>query len=337
MKVPEKPANENERLRALEMSGMLYTPTEARFDRIVRLATKVFNVRTAVISLVAENCQWFKATEGLATKETPRQVSFCGHAILSDDVFVVPDTLNDPRFFDNPLVTGSPFIRFYAGQPIFSQDGLKLGTLCLINPYPRRFSEEDKDALRDMAVWVENEMNAPKLGSSQLSLIETKTSEERKVLIDPVTSSWNKDGMKELLAREIRAHEESKSSFSVLVCECAMSLQKLPLEAGDTNVVLQEILRRLKNHARPVDIIGRIDDGIFMIVFPQHDQLRIEILREKLRASLLERPIIIGEHACGIDIGFSLEIYIPGSGLDAQGLLEGALAHLKQRDNSSQT
>src|SRR5437660_3237533 len=115
---PALPADEPERLAALQALNVLDTPPEERFDRITRVAGRLFGVPIALVSLVDASRQWFKSVQGLAERETAREVSFCGHAILGDDAFVVPDARSDPRFADNPLVTGPLQVRFYAGQPL---------------------------------------------------------------------------------------------------------------------------------------------------------------------------------------------------------------------------
>ena len=125
------PNDDTERLAALHALDLLDTPPEERFDRITRLLTLVMRVPMAFLSLVDADRQWFKASCGLSTPQTPRAVSFCGHAILSDEAMVVPDAVEDERFRDNPLVTGEPHIRFYAGQPLHGPGGHKVGTLCI--------------------------------------------------------------------------------------------------------------------------------------------------------------------------------------------------------------
>lgn len=115
---PAFPLDEANRLATLRGLNILDTPPEERFDRLTRLAQQLINVPIAVVSLVDSNRQWFKSCQGLDASETPRNISFCGHAILDNELFVIPDALLDTRFSDNPLVTGAPNIRFYAGQPL---------------------------------------------------------------------------------------------------------------------------------------------------------------------------------------------------------------------------
>lgn len=165
---PPLPLDETARLMSLHSLRILDTPAEDRFDRITRMAKRFFSVEICLISLVDSDRQWFKSKQGLDACETPREISFCGHAILSEEVFVVNDASNDIRFADNPLVTDAPAIRFYAGCPIHSADGFRIGTFCLIDSKPRDFSTDDSDTLKDLAALVEDELKV----SSQVAVDE---------------------------------------------------------------------------------------------------------------------------------------------------------------------
>lgn len=149
------PDDEPDRLAALRRLLVLDTPPEERFDRIASFAAREFDVPIVLVSLVDAHRQWFKAIVGLDVCETGRDISFCGHAITSDDVLVVRDASADPRFADNPLVVGEPFIRFYAGAPLTLPSGQRVGTLCLISKAPRSYDEVDRAihlALRDLVL-----------------------------------------------------------------------------------------------------------------------------------------------------------------------------------------
>jgi len=155
--------------------ALLDTGPEDRFDRITRTAARLFGVPTALITLVDADRQWFKSRQGLAATEIPREISFCAHAILAEGPLVVPDTHRDPRFADNPLVLGPPHIRFYAGQPLQAAEGHRVGTLCLLAPEPRAFTDADAAALRDLAAWAERELAFREMGpllSTQATLLE---------------------------------------------------------------------------------------------------------------------------------------------------------------------
>jgi PAS domain S-box-containing protein len=163
--------DEAARLRALRELGVLDTAPEERFDRLTRLAQDMFQAPIALVTLVDENRQWFKSNLGLGVGETSRDVAFCAHAILDDGVLVVPDATADPRFADNPLVTGDPDIRFYAGAPLATSDGHSVGTLCVIDTEPRDWTAEQSRALRDLANVVEQELNQARLQNQQRALL----------------------------------------------------------------------------------------------------------------------------------------------------------------------
>ena len=154
MHIAAKPDNEAARLAALYELLILDTPPEERFDKIARFAADEFDMPIVLVTLVDAERQWFKARVGTQVCETGRDVSFCAHAILHDEIMVVEDALQDPRFADNPLVTGAPHIRFYAGAPLALPSGLRLGTLCLIDRRPRTLDPLDLGilgTLRDLA------------------------------------------------------------------------------------------------------------------------------------------------------------------------------------------
>jgi GAF domain-containing protein len=147
------PDYDKERLAALREMLILDTPPEQRFDKIVEFAAQEFDVPIALISLLDENRQWFKAKVGVDVCETTRDISFCGHAILQPDLFIIPDTRADERFADNPLVTTPPHVIFYAGAPLPLPSGHAIGTLCLIDHQPRNLDATERAillSLRDL-------------------------------------------------------------------------------------------------------------------------------------------------------------------------------------------
>ena len=151
------PPDEDRRLRALQECGLLDTAAEERFDRFTRIAAALFDVPIALVTLVDRERQWFKSRRGLDVSETARDSAFCAHAILSDDVLHVQDALADDRFADNPLVTGEPRVRFYAGAPLTLKNGTHAGTLCVIDHRARNLDSGQLQLLRDLAKLVERE------------------------------------------------------------------------------------------------------------------------------------------------------------------------------------
>lgn len=171
---PTYPPDEGARIASLRELQILDTAPEERFDRITRIASVVFNIPIVLVSLVDRHRQWFKSRLGLDVSETPRNISFCGHAILGTTALVVPDAALDPRFADNPLVTGGPKIRFYAGHPLFARNGAALGTLCIIDSHPRSFGEADQRILTDLAKLAEQELNIIGLEQEQNVILAAK-------------------------------------------------------------------------------------------------------------------------------------------------------------------
>ncbi len=149
---------EVERLAALRALNLLDTAPEERFDRFTRIAAALFDTPVSLVTLVDENRQWFKSCVGTDQCETSREVSFCAHALKNADIMIVPDALADPRFADNPMVTGGPRVRFYAGAPLRVSGGLCVGTLCVLDTRPRILSDQEIGLLRDMAALVEKEL-----------------------------------------------------------------------------------------------------------------------------------------------------------------------------------
>jgi diguanylate cyclase (GGDEF)-like protein len=172
---PQIPADEQERLHQLRTLAILDTPPEERFDRVTRMAKRLFGVPIALVSFVDENRQWFKSNNGLEISQTERKISFCAHAILNKGVMIINDAAEDERFSDNPLVTGAPHIRFYAGKPLLSLSGQALGSLCILDRNPRNFDDDDIAMLTDLAGMVEREIMAVQLSiSDELTKISNR-------------------------------------------------------------------------------------------------------------------------------------------------------------------
>ncbi len=180
-----KPAlhpQESQRLASLRSYQILDTLPEAVFNDLTKLASQICDVPIATISLIDRDRQWFKAPIGLDVQETPREVSFCGHAILGSEVMEVPDTQKDQRFLDNPLVLGGPRIRFYAGTPLLDEAGMPLGTLCVIDDKPRTLSVAQRESLSALGRLVVHQLEIRKtnLGLQDLLVKFTGEDEEKK-------------------------------------------------------------------------------------------------------------------------------------------------------------
>ena len=152
------PHDEAQRLLALDAARIVDTPAESVFDRLTWLASQVTESPMALISLLTSKRQWFKSRIGVDVMETPRDWAFCSHAILQDGLFVVEDATRDPRFQDNPLVIGAPYIRFYAAFPLLDANKVPLGTLCVLDREPRRLRDREIRSLRELAAIASEEI-----------------------------------------------------------------------------------------------------------------------------------------------------------------------------------
>lgn len=176
MKVAPLAKDELKRLETLRNYEILDSLPELDFDDFTKLAAHICGVPIALISLVDESRQWFKSKVGLDAEETPRDLAFCAHAILQDDVFIIPDSFKDERFSDNPLVTGGPQVRFYAGAPLNSRSGHNIGTLCVIDNKPRNLTSSQVEALESLARQVINQMELRISKKQTENLLEIKSS-----------------------------------------------------------------------------------------------------------------------------------------------------------------
>ncbi|HEU4407862.1 MAG TPA: GAF domain-containing protein [Polyangiaceae bacterium] len=241
------PDDEAKRLEALRAYGILDTAPERAYDDLARLAGAICATPVALVTLVDEGRQWFKARLGLDVVETPRDVSFCAHAILRDGLFVVDDAFDDSRFADNPLVRGDPFIRFYAGAPLRARGGDRLGTVCVIDHIPRRLTAGQREALSALGRQAEAQLElgrraaeiaagARREREAREAFEAARRREERvrrcvhdlKRPLDSVVASAGRLLERDDLGAEVRASAEG-------IAEAAASLSRLARRALDAD------------------------------------------------------------------------------------------------------
>ena len=233
------PPDDNRRLAALRSLNILDTPPEQRFNRITRTAARIFQLPIALISLVDEKRQWFKSRYGLYAPETPRSVSFCGHAILNEGIFLVEDALKDERFHDNPLVTGPPHVRFYAGRPLKTPAHARLGTLCVIGHEAREFSEHERLALEDLAGWAEREINlsiAHAEVEARLTGVLDNVAEGAVLLAPDGLIHWTNEGLATLLgftAKDLHQQKIDRLFSADALDAVSRALAQLNADAAD--------------------------------------------------------------------------------------------------------
>lgn len=256
MKTATLPANEPQRLASLNESGLLDTGTHECFDRLTRLAKRMFDMPIALVSLVDENTLHFKSCDGIAANTVERKISFCGHAILSDAPLVVKDAEQDPVFHDNPLVVGEPHVRFYAGYPLHLPDGANVGAFCLIDRKPRDFSETDIAVLKDFASIVEDEF----------AVISAATT-------DHLTGLYNRRGFDNLGKFAITAARRRAEPLTL----AWLDLDRFKYindtwghEEGDA--ALASMAEILRDTFREADLLVRYGGDEFAILFSETDE-----------------------------------------------------------------
>ncbi|MDH4361489.1 MAG: sensor domain-containing diguanylate cyclase, partial [Nitrospirota bacterium] len=262
---------------------------EERFDRLTRMSKRMFGVPIALVSLVDENRQWFKSCEGLSVRETPRDISFCGHAILGNEIFLISDATKDERFADNPLVLNEPHIRFYAGCPLRFPNGSKLGTLCLIDRKPRSLSEEDLEALRDLASMVERELEAVQLAT-----------------LDELTNISNRRGFMMLSQHGLNfcARQGIPASLVFLDLNAFKPINdRFGHAEGDW--ALKAFAAQMKSVFRDSDIFARLGGDEFVVLLTNTSKKLAEDIIERFRQSLGK---YIQKANRGYDIAFSYGI-----------------------------
>lgn len=270
MKKPDSTQDEQVRLETLRSLSILDTPPEERFDRLTRMAKRLFGVPIALVSLVDENRQWFKSCFGLSVSETSRDISFCGHAILGNDLFIIPNTIEDERFADNPLVLNDPFIRFYAGCPLSAPNGRKLGTLCIIDRQPRNFGKEDLEALKDLASMVERELVAV-----------------QQATLDELTNISNRRGFMMLAQHSLHLCVRQKIAASLVF----MDLDKFkPINDtfghAEGDRALTVFAEQMKTACRDSDAFARLGGDEFAMLLINTSKEQAEYVVSKLHQSV---------------------------------------------------
>jgi len=308
----ELPKNEKERLAALKQLNILDTPLEERFERVTRIVSRSLNVPIAAVSLIDESRQWFKSIQGLSASETPRDIAFCAHAILDDELLLIPDATQDERFADNPLVTNEPFIRFYAGYPLSLSKDIRVGTLCVIDHVPRELSSEDLEILHDLAKMVESELIAVALSEVQIALIQELGELERLAMLDSLTRLWNRLGIDTLLHREWEYAVRKNSTVAIVMVDFD---NFKPINDTYGHLVGDEVLqgcsRLILSSLRSSDVLGRWGGDEFILILPGADEQQAIMILKRIQEVITQEPMITSCGEIKISVSMGGVIVIP--------------------------
>ncbi len=275
MEIAPKPENEVSRLEAVRSLGLIDTPPEERFDRFTRFARLLFNVPIAYVSLIGDEIQWFKSVQGMDISQTPRELSFCSHTILTDQMMVVEDTIKDSRFNDHPIVVNPPHIRFYAGVRLNLPNGICVGTFCLADIKPKYPTEEEIKLLGDLGRMLEQEFQP----RGQLTT-------------DELTGLSNRKGFLLIAQHAIAICERNKSPVTLMY----FSLDNLKTVIKDFGQaegekVLRDVGQLLLSEFRNSDVVARIGEGRFCVLLTNTNTVKIEKPLQNLANALREENV----------------------------------------------
>lgn len=302
------PANEAERLASLHRMQILSTPGEAAFDKVTYVAQHVFKTPMAWISIVDEHKQWFKSAVGVEIRETPRELSFCGHVAYHGETMVIENAAEDERFCDHPLVCAGLNIRFYAGRPLKNHEGYIIGSLCVIDTVPRTLTEEELRVLDYLGSWVESLFSGRGLSTVVHNLLRDLDAAKRDSLIDPLLNVWNRRAIMDIMRREEELAVRQGTALSILMVD-ADNFKRINdvygHAAGDK--ILATIADTIRFALRSYDSIGRYGGEEFLVVLPHAGKDDGFKLAERLRSEVAMQRIMVAAETlrCTVSIGIA--------------------------------
>lgn len=280
--------SEEARLAALDRYDILDTPGEEAFDRVTRLAKRIFRVPIVTLTLLDGHRQWFKSSLGLAVCETDREPAFCNLAVEDDRPLVVLDAADDPRFAANPFVTGEPHIRFYAGAQIRTPDGHALGTLCVVDRVPRSFDEDEVETLTDLARIVSDELELRLLAAT-----------------DPLTGALSRRAFRDEATRSLKLAARHEHDLGLLVFDLDHFKSVNDSHGhGVGDVVLSRCVAAVRRELRDSDLIGRIGGEEFAVLLPHTGARAALEVAERLRSAIAAEIFRVGDHSFAATASF---------------------------------
>jgi diguanylate cyclase (GGDEF)-like protein len=281
------------RLAALERYGVLDTPAEEAFDRITRLAQSALNVPIVLVSLIDARRQWFKSRQGMDARETPREISFCTHAIEQAGPYVINHADQHPLFANNPLVLNAPFIRFYAGIPLITPLGHKIGTLCAIDTEPREFSASQMSLLEDLARLVVDELELRRIAHT-----------------DSLTGALTQRSFRTDLDKEIERSQRLKSNLGLLMVDLDHFKSVNDTYGHATgDAVLRAFAQTCRQQMRQSDLFGRVGGEEFAIVLPDCGMDDAREFAQRLRCRIQAEAVIYGAHSVSFTMSAGLVLH----------------------------
>lgn len=299
-------AHDAQRLAAVHRVRLLGTPAEERFDRITRLARRMFDVPMACIDIVGEKLAWLKSVQGFDGIEGLRKDSYCHYTVLENGVCLIRDAREDPRVHDSALARDWVF---YAGAPLHFE-GERVGVLCIGDGKPRDFTPDQMDALADLAALADHELQVAALSEAQIALARSNEELEMKARIDVLTHLWNRRAILDLATTELSRPDQPSIAILMIDIDHFKSVNDTyGHPAGDQ--VLRVVAERLRAAIRPMDAVGRYGGEEFLAVLSDIGEAEALRVAERMRRQVARSIIAFDEHqlpvTCSIGLALSTE------------------------------
>ena len=296
----------------LHTLGVFFTPLEARFDRITRLARKALRVQAAAITLIDNERQWFKSVEGWDIRELPRSRSLCAQTVVKEEPVVVKDLLKDPEYSSHPLVAKGPRFRFYAGFPLVDPSGTVIGTFCVFDTKPRSITRSDVQSIWDAGESAQKELLTNELRDAQQQLIAKLGTARRQANLDDLTRVWNRRGGLDLLGEMLEMANTENQSLAV----CMIDLDKFK-EANDNfghrtgDQVLRKVTGIIIGCLRSDDVLCRFGGDEFLLVLANTKHEELKTILHRIRDTVSEFPIETREGAIAMTLSIGAALWKP--------------------------
>lgn len=336
----ERPFANTETLRLADIHSLaiFYTPLDARFDRLTRLAQKALDVPVAAIALCHQGKLWFKSMQGWNIHELEISGSFCARTLTQGELVIVEDTHLDAQFRQHPLVQGAPHFRFYAGLPIRDQNGIVVGTLAVYDRRPRQVSAAEVQALRDLGELAQREFLTAELCDAQAQIISKLDMARRNAMIDPLTRIWNRGAAEQLLVVAMEQAEQEDSGLAV----CMLDVDRFKEindgsghQTGDQ--VLRKVAASLVSNVRDGDAVCRYGGDEFLVILQRISQEEAEWITRRIRERLAEFPFRTRNSQLVVSISAGMAWRAPGRHLSAERLVELADQALYRAKQAART
>ncbi|MDQ2077718.1 sensor domain-containing diguanylate cyclase [Marinimicrobium sp. ABcell2] len=313
---------EERRLSALNAYKILDTLPESAFDELVQVAAYVCDVPMAVINFIDRDRQWFKSELGLGAQDAHLELSMCSHAIKQRNLFVIPDTLQDPRFADNPLVTGPPYLRFYAGALLETAQGYPLGTLCVLDDKPRELNERQTELLPALARQVMGQLELLWANARQEEMLSELEQTRRRLAAlastDELTGLTNRRVFNQHLDQALALGRRGAPVASLLMADLDHFKRindSLGHHVGDE--VLRTFARICRDVFRTTDVVGRWGGEEFVALLPDTSVNQAYSVAERLHKRLAQVPVHCGEARVEVSVSVGIVALDPDASADA--------------------